>query len=73
MPPLDEVKADLEAYFSAVDSQKSDTPQDLQPVISKLEAHATRPDPTWPGRLKHYMESRSYRKAYAELGGQRST
>lgn len=71
MPDLTHLKACLERYFAAVDSQQTENPADLKPAIMALEEFSTNIQPEWPGRLKHYMESRSYRKAYAELGGER--
>ncbi len=71
MNELSHIKKCLENYFEAVDSQKSDQPQDLAPALLALENLSTNIQPEWPGRLKHYLESRSYRKAYAELGGSR--
>lgn len=66
-----QIRTLLEDYFEAVDSQKSDSPKDLADVMTRLEAVSKNPDPNLPGRLRHYLESRSYRKAYAELGGDR--
>lgn len=66
-----EIKHLLESYFAAVDSQSSTEPLDLAAPIAALDALSANPPSALPGRLRHYLESRSYRKAYAELGGQR--
>lgn len=66
-----QIREILETYFAAVDSQKADNPEDLASAMAALETVSQNPDPTLPGRLRHFLESRSYRKAYAELGGSR--
>ncbi|MEM1157847.1 MAG: hypothetical protein AAGH72_06295 [Verrucomicrobiota bacterium] len=71
MPDLSDIKNCLEAYFEAVDSQQTDQPAKLKPSLLALEDISSNIQPEWPKKLKHYLESRSYRKAYAELGGQR--
>lgn len=65
------LKKCLEDYFEAVDSQKTNHPKELGSALLALEEFSQNINPAWPGRLKHYLESRSYRKAYAELGGSR--
>jgi len=72
MSDLSHIKTCLENYFQAVDSQKTDNPVELKHALMALEEISNNIQPDWPGRLKHYLESRSYRKAYAELGGQRA-
>ncbi|MBX2825621.1 MAG: hypothetical protein KTR33_12880 [Gammaproteobacteria bacterium] len=71
MSDLTNIKTCLESYFEAVDSQKTENPIELKPALLALEEISNNIRPEWPGRLKHYLESRSYRKAYTELGGQR--
>jgi len=71
MSDTDPIRDLLEAYFVAVDSQKTEHPEDLATAMAALEKISQNPDPKLPGRLRHYLESRSYRKAYAELGGRR--
>ena len=71
MTEPNEIKQLLERYFQAVDSQKSDHPLDLSGPLMALEDLAQSPQPSLPGRLAHYLQSRSYRKAYSELGGHR--
>ena len=72
MSDLSHIKQCLENYFDAVDSQQTAEPIELKPALMALEEISTNIQSEWPGRLKHYLESRSYRKAYAELGGQRN-
>jgi len=71
MSTTEHIKSLLEDYFSAVDAGPQSDPQKLRRAIEALEKVSRNPDPELPGRLKHYLESRSYRKAYVELGGVR--
>jgi hypothetical protein len=36
--------------------------------VMELERFSTHPDPSLPPQLRHYLESRSYRKAWEFLG-----
>ncbi|NJK90679.1 MAG: hypothetical protein HC904_01910 [Blastochloris sp.] len=69
MPTLDHLKQTLELYFQAVDSQKSAQPLDLTQPVLALEKLSQEPHPSWHPQLRHYMESRSYRKAWTWLQG----
>lgn len=54
----------LERYFEAVQAQKSPNPPDLKPVFNELDEAEARVLPIAPPRLKHFLEGKSYRKAY---------
>ena len=56
----------LEDYRSAVDAQKLPSPPDLIPhcLLERLEATLA---PLLDPRLSHFLESKSYRKAYDYL------
>jgi len=71
MMDTSQLKQCLENYFAAVDSQKTENPIELKPALMALEEISTQVPSECPSQLKHYLESRSYRKAYIELGGQR--
>ncbi len=59
----------LEHYYAAIASLKTPSPQDLAAAVDALEAASRQPSPELPSALRHYMESRSYRKAWEFLGG----
>lgn len=61
---LAELRAALEHYFSAIASQKTDHPVPLPPVFARLQVAEDRALPHAPPRLRHFLESKSYRKAY---------
>lgn len=64
------LKTALEAYFDAVVSQKTDQPQDLMPSILKLDELSAHLPSTLHPQLKHYLQNKSYRKAYDFLQGE---
>ncbi|MGF1677566.1 MAG: hypothetical protein ACFCUX_00050 [Candidatus Methylacidiphilales bacterium] len=66
-----ELMACLEAYFKAVDSQKSAAPLDLTEPIRRMDEWSTDKLSNAPAPVRHYLQSRSYRKAYLALGGKR--
>jgi hypothetical protein len=69
---LDALQAALERYFSAVQAQKSEHPPDLLPVILELDRVADQAKPFSPAHLRHFLDSKSYRKAYEFLRALRS-
>lgn len=64
-----ELKSALEEYYSLLPLQKGENPPDLLPVYEKLDAIQLRLDGTVNPQLRHYMENKSYRKAFQFLGG----
>jgi hypothetical protein len=70
MNALDAVRRALEAYLDAVAAQREGRAADLAGAMMALEAHSRQPDPSLPAALVHYLESRSYRKAWDWLQGQ---
>jgi len=64
-----DIKAALERYFEAVRAQKSPSPPDLLPIFKELdELEARLPTDIHP-RLRHFLDNKSYRKAYDFLVG----
>jgi hypothetical protein len=70
MNPLDALRQDLARYFDAVTAQKEGRAVDLAGAVLALESHSKHIDPSLPAPLKHYLESRSYRKAWDWIQGQ---
>lgn len=70
MTPLDAVRQSLSAYLEAVTASRTGASEGLARAVMDLEAHSVAPDPSLPGPLRHYLESRSYRKAWDWLQGQ---
>ncbi|MDX6766802.1 MAG: hypothetical protein SFU85_08420 [Candidatus Methylacidiphilales bacterium] len=70
MSALQNVQRDLADYLNAVASVKNQGKDELARAVIALEAHSRNPDPSLPGPLRHYLESRSYRKAWEWLQGQ---
>jgi hypothetical protein len=64
------LKATLEAYYQAVESQKTDQPLDLTASMNQLEDFSQNPPAQLHPQLRHYLESRSYRKAWMWLQGE---
>jgi hypothetical protein len=65
MLTLEDLKAALSSYYQAIESQKSAQPLDLSPAITQLEIFSNNPPTHFHPQLRHYLESRSYRKAWA--------
>ncbi|MEM9398869.1 MAG: hypothetical protein AAF984_01555 [Verrucomicrobiota bacterium] len=61
------LKTALETYFEAAAAQKSENPPDLKPIFENLDEAVKAAIPLASPRLKHFLESASYRKAYAFL------
>lgn len=70
MSDLAQLNHSLNAYFAAVDSQKTDQPLDLGEPIAQLEIFSSQPPADFHPQLKHFLESRSYRKAWTWLQGE---
>jgi len=70
MSPLDDLKTALDSYYVAIDSQKTDQPLDLAAPMAGLETFSLNPPPDLSPQLRHYLESRSYRKAWMFLQDQ---
>jgi hypothetical protein len=68
-PVLTELKAALDEYYRVIPLQKEPNPPDLLEVFRKLDAVAARLDASVHPQLRHYMESKSYRKAWLFLQG----
>jgi len=54
----------LKDYLTAVADQKSSTPSDLVPHCIELEKIHLALSPVLHPQLQHFLESKSYRKAY---------
>jgi len=67
MNALECLRSTLKAYFEAIEAQRNGQPNDLPGVVLDLEKFSLRPDPSFPPQLRHYLESRSYRKAWESL------
>lgn len=70
MNELESVRQDLACYLEAVEATQAKRPADLSKAVYALEAHSKNPSPALPAPLRHYLESRSYRKAWEWLQGQ---
>jgi DNA phosphorothioation-dependent restriction protein DptG len=57
----------LQKYLNAVAAQKSSTPPNLVPHFLELEKLHQELSPKLHPRLQHFLESKSYRKAYELL------
>ena len=68
-PRFQELEATLEAYFLAIDQQKSAQPPALMPLILKLDQLGMELHPFAPPMLQHYLERKSYAKALNMLRG----
>ena len=68
-PALENLKAALERYFEAVQAQKSPSPPDLLPIFKELDSLEAGLGGDLSPRLKHFLENKSYRKAYDFLCG----
>ncbi|MDZ4789350.1 MAG: hypothetical protein SH807_10455 [Blastochloris sp.] len=66
---MNELRQALTDYFLAVDSQKSACALDLSKPIEQLEFFSRNPPADFDPQLRHYLESRSYRKAWTWLEG----
>lgn len=64
-----ELKGGLEEYFAAVEAQKSEDPPDLMAVFQRLDEIEKRVLPHADAELRHFIERKSYRKAYDYLNG----
>jgi hypothetical protein len=69
---FDALQTALERYFSAVHAQRSEHPPDLLPVILDLDRVAGQVKPLAPAHLRHFLDSKSYRKAYDFLRAMRT-
>lgn len=67
MNALESLRSTLAAYFAAIEAQRNGQPNDLTRAVLELEKFSVRPDPSFPAPLRHYLESRSYRKAWEFL------
>lgn len=55
-----QVRQALECYYRAIENPQS---ENLEQAVMALELISQSPDPSLPPMLRHYLESRSYRKA----------
>ena len=69
---LDRLARTLDEYFDAVPRQKLPNPPDLLAIFARLDAFEKELDASYPAQLRHYLHSKSYRKAYLYLQGQDS-
>jgi len=67
MDNLTELRLALDGYYRAIASSNSPSEADLLSAIKHLDGLSDHPDPAWPAQLRHYLASRSYRKAKAWL------
>jgi hypothetical protein len=65
--PALEVKESLDRYFDAVQRQKDPSPPDLMICFKELDELERRYGPSMPPQLRHFFESKSYRKAHTYL------
>jgi hypothetical protein len=70
MSSLDDLKTALCGYYEAIDSQKTDQPMDLAAPMARLETFSLQPPADLHPQLRHYLESRSYRKAWTWVRGE---
>lgn len=70
MNELETLRQDLARYLEAVEATQAKRPADLSSAVYALEAHSKHPSPALPAPLRHYLESRSYRKAWEWIQGQ---
>ena len=70
MNDLATIRKALADYFDAVKATQAKQPADLASAAAALEAHSQNPPSHLPAPLKHYLESRSYRKAWEWINGQ---
>jgi|GEM_PF-874751 len=70
MNELETVRQDLVRYLEAVEATRAKRPAELSQAMYALEAHSKNPSPSLPAPLRHYLESRSYRKAWEWIQGQ---
>lgn len=60
---LDELRAALTNYYQAIEGSRGPGAPTLEQAVLELERFSQSPDPAFPAPLRHYLESRSYRKA----------
>ncbi|MEM9445149.1 MAG: hypothetical protein AAGA18_07325 [Verrucomicrobiota bacterium] len=63
------LKDALKNYIDGAAAQKSDDPPDLRPIFAELDEAEKQALPFAPPRLKHFLEGKSYKKAYQFLCG----
>jgi hypothetical protein len=68
MNAMDNLRVALQTYYDAIEAQRNGRPANLPNAVLELERFSVRPDPSLPPQLRHYLESRSYRKAWEFLG-----
>jgi hypothetical protein len=68
MNAMEKLRAALQTYYDAIEAQRNGQPANLAEAVMELERFSTHPDPSLPPQLRHYLESRSYRKAWEFLG-----
>jgi hypothetical protein len=61
---LSELKETLRLYLDAVGRQQEQNPPDLISIWEKLDSIRDQFDSSAPAKLKHYLFTRSYRKAW---------
>jgi hypothetical protein len=66
---LEELKSTLTAYLDAVPRQQEPNPPPLLPLMLRLEELQKQLPADAPERIRHYMHSKSYRKAFEYLNG----
>ncbi len=59
-----EIKRVLEEYYGAIASLKTSEPVELKPVVEKLDALGAEMIGRGDKHFSHYLENKSYRKAY---------
>ena len=59
----------LDDYFDAVPRQKEANPPDLLAIFSRLDVLQAEIDSRYPAQLRHYLQQKSYRKAWLYLQG----
>lgn len=62
-----ELEKVLLEYFEAIPRQKESNPPDLLEIYQRLDACALSLGLSGDERLRHFLESKSYRKAYEYL------
>lgn len=67
---LDDLKTILASYYEAIESQKTQQPLDLAVPMGHLETLSLHPPSDLHPQLRHYLESRSYRKAWTWVQGE---
>ena len=68
-PYLDEIAEALQAYLEAVPRQRESNPPPLLPLMQRLEDLQRALPADAPERVRHYMFTKSYRKAWEYLQG----